>query len=92
MKIKKKSEIPSGKRDHRNLREGSNRESVATMRSTCSKSISKQYFSCKEKRLGLPSGYKFENSESVCNLYVLQNGTFAYFIIHVEGRKLHAQN
>ena len=34
-----------------------------------------------KKRWGLPSGYKSENSESVCTLYALQNGKFADFKI-----------
>ena len=45
---KRKSEISIGKRDERNLGEGSNKESLATRRSACSKSISEQSFSCKE--------------------------------------------
>ena len=49
--------------------DGSNKESLATQRSACSKSISEQSFSYKEKRLGLPSGYKSENSESVSYIH-----------------------
>ena len=37
---KRKSEISSGKRDQRNVGEESNKESLATQRSACSKSIS----------------------------------------------------
>ena len=47
---------------------------------------------CKEKRWGLPSGYKSENSKSVCTLYALQNRKFADFQIYDEGKKLHVQN
>ena len=47
---KRKSEISSGKRDQRNVGEGSNNEGLATQKSACSKSISKQSFSYKEKR------------------------------------------
>ena len=63
---KRKSEISSGKRDQRDVGEGSNKESLATQRSACSKSISEQSFPCTEKRWGLPPGYKSENAESVC--------------------------
>ena len=72
--------------------EGSNKESLVTQRSACSKSISQQYFSCKEKRWGLRSGYKSKNSESVCTLYALQNGKSADFKIYDEGKRLHVQN
>ena len=37
---KRKSDIPSQKRDKRNFGEGSNRESLVTKRSVCSKLIS----------------------------------------------------
>ena len=37
-------------------------------------------------------GYKSENSESVCKLYVLQNRKFADFKICDEGKRLHVQN
>ena len=52
--------------------------------SACSKSVSEQSFSCKEKRWVLPSCYKSENSESVCNLYARQ--------IYDEGKRLHLHN
>ena len=89
---KRKSEISSGKRDQRNVGKGSNKESLATQRSACSKSTFEQPFSCKEKRWWLPSGYKSENSESVCTLYALQNGKFADSKIYGEGKRLHVQN
>ena len=44
----KENQIFSGKRDQRNVGEGSNKESLATQRSGCSKSFSEQSFSCKE--------------------------------------------
>ena len=80
------------KRDQRNVGEGSNKENLATKRLACSKSIFEQSFSSKEKRWGLPSDYKSENSESVCTLFALQNGKFADFKIYDEGKRLHVQN
>ena len=50
------------------------------------------FFTCKEKRWGLPSCYKSENSKSVCILHALQNGKFADFKIYDEGKRLHMQN
>ena len=55
------------------------------------KIIFEQSFSSKEKRWGLPSDYKSENSESVCTLFALQNGKFADFKIYDEGKRLHVQ-
>ena len=40
-------------RNQRNVGEGSNKENLATQRSACSKSISEQSFSCKEKKMGV---------------------------------------
>ena len=59
----RKSEISSGKRDQRNVGEGSNRKRLTTQRSACSKSISELCFPFKKKRWGLLSGYQSENSE-----------------------------
>ena len=67
----------------------SHKESLATQISACSKSISAQSFSCREKRCGLPSGYKSEISESVCTLYSFQNGNFPDFTIYDEGKRFH---
>ena len=89
---KRKSEISCGKRDLKMVGEGSNNASLAKQGSACSKSISEQYFPCKERRWGLPSGYKSKNSESVYTLYALQNGKFADFKICDEGKRLHVQN
>ena len=82
----------SGKRDQRNVGGGSNRTGLATQTSPCSKSTSEKSFSCEEKRWGLPSGYKSENSESVCTLHAIKNGKFADFKIYDEGNRLHVQN
>ena len=47
---KKTPEISCGKRAQRNIKEGSNKESLTTQRSARSKSISEQFFSFREKR------------------------------------------